>query len=120
MTWMRPEPLDMTLQRACRLGYESVELAGEPDRHPFEEARSLLAKYNISCWGTVNIMHGTRDLAVADPRQRAETVEYMKPVLCMASELGGTVCTVVPATVGKMSPSSTPGNEWRRAVEGLR
>lgn len=38
----------------------------------------------------------------------------------MAADLGGTIVTVVPARVGKLSPSSTPENEWRWALEGLR
>jgi D-psicose/D-tagatose/L-ribulose 3-epimerase len=119
-TWMRPEPLEHTLKRLSRLGYSSIELAGEPDIYPIQETRQLLDQYNIQCWGTVTIQHGTRDLTAADPQQRRATVQYMKDVVLMCAELGGKIVTVVPGRVGKLVPTSTPENEWKWAVEGLR
>ncbi|KAK2670698.1 hypothetical protein RAB80_013120 [Fusarium oxysporum f. sp. vasinfectum] len=119
-TWMRPEPLEHTLQRLVRLGYTSIELAGEPDQFPVASTRELLQKYNIKCWGTVTVMHGTRNLLASDPQQRRNTIEYMKQVVNMSAELGGQITTVVPGTVGTIFPSSTPENEWKWAVDGLR
>ncbi|KAL1963485.1 hypothetical protein VTN77DRAFT_8066 [Rasamsonia byssochlamydoides] len=120
-TWMRPEPLERTLQRISGLGYRSVELDGEPAKyHPIETTRALLHTYGTSCWGAVTIMHGSRDLTAADPRQRADTVQYIKDVVAMAAALGGSVVTVVPATVGKIVPSSSPEDEWAWVVDGLR
>ncbi|KAI1026783.1 hypothetical protein LB505_000912 [Fusarium chuoi] len=119
-TWMRPEPLEQTLERLVRLGYTSIELAGEPDQFPITSTRDLLQKYNIKCWGTVTVMHGKRNLLASDPQQRRDTIEYMKQVVNMSAELGGQITTVVPGTVGTIVPSSAPENEWRWAVEGLR
>ncbi|KAH7240847.1 xylose isomerase-like protein [Fusarium redolens] len=119
-TWMRPEPLEQTLQRLARLGYASIELAGEPDQFPIDLTHQLLQKYNIKCWGTVTVMHGKRNLLAADPQQRRDTIEYMKQVVNMSAELGGQITTIVPGTVGTIIPSSTPENEWKWAVEGLR
>ncbi|KAF4996140.1 hypothetical protein FDECE_12564 [Fusarium decemcellulare] len=119
-TWMRPEPLEKTLQRLNRLGYTSVELAGEPDQYPIEETRQLLQKYDIKCWGTVTIQHGKRNLIAADAQQRRDTIEYMKAVVALSAELGGQIVTIVPGNVGTIVPTSTPENEWGWAVEGLR
>ncbi|KAL6890092.1 xylose isomerase-like protein [Trichoderma evansii] len=119
-TWMRPEPLRRTLERISELGYTSIELAGEPSLYPIDETRQILREYNIKCWGTVTLQHGSRDLTAADPAHRRATIQYMKDVVSMAADLGGKIVTVVPARVGKLSPSSTPENEWRWAVEGLR
>ncbi|KAM0247862.1 hypothetical protein ACHAP5_003874 [Fusarium lateritium] len=119
-TWMRPEPLEKTLERLVRLGYTSIELAGEPDQFPIEGTRQLLQKYNIKCWGTVTIQHGKRNLLAADPQQRRDTIDYMKQVVNMSAGLGGQIVTVVPGNVGTIIPSSTPENEWTWAVEGLR
>ena len=119
-TWMRPEPLERSLDRARSLGYTSIELAGEPDQYPIDETRRLLEHYNIKCWGTVTLQHGTRDLTAADPQQRRATIDYMKDVVLMCAELGGQIVTVVPARVGKIVPTSTPENEWKWVVEGLR
>jgi sugar phosphate isomerase/epimerase len=117
---MRPEPLEKTLNRLARLGYTSIELAGEPDQFPIEETRQLLQRYNIRCWGTVTIQHGKRNLLAADPQQRRDTIEYMKKVVNMSFELGGEIVTVVPGNVGTVVAESTPENEWKWAVEGLR
>lgn len=119
-TWMRPESLETTLKRLSSLGYSSIEIDGEPDLHPVEETRSLLAKYNIKCWGAVTIMQGTRDLTATDPKQRQETIEYMKDVISLSAALGGEIVTIVPATVGKLVPTATPREEWKWVVEGLR
>ncbi|PON20303.1 hypothetical protein TGAM01_v210802 [Trichoderma gamsii] len=119
-TWMRPEPLRRTLERISELGYTSIELAGEPSLYPIEETRQLLREFNIECWGTVTLQHGTRDLTAADPAHRRDTIQYMKDVVSMAADLGGKIITIVPARVGKLVPSSTPENEWKWAIEGLR
>ncbi|TPX12743.1 uncharacterized protein E0L32_000920 [Thyridium curvatum] len=119
-TWMRPEPLEVSLKRASELGYTSIELAGEPGLYRIEETRQLLQKYGIQCWGTVTIQQGERDLIAADPQQRRATIEYMKEVVRLSKGLGGEITTVVPGRVGKLIATSTPENEWRWAVEGLK
>lgn len=119
-TWMRPEPLEKTLERLNRLGYTSVELAGEPDQFPVQETRQLLKKYNIECWGTVTIQQGKRNLIAADAQQRRDTINYMKDVVTLSAELGGQIITIVPGNVGTIIPTSTPEDEWRWAVQGLR
>ncbi|EJP65499.1 D-psicose 3-epimerase [Beauveria bassiana] len=119
-TWMRPEPLEKTLDRLSRLGYSGVELAGEPDQYPVEETRALLKKYNINCWGMVTIQQGKRDLIAADPQQRRDSINYVKDVVSLSASLGGQIVTVVPGSVGKMVSTSAPEDEWKWAVEGLR
>ncbi|VUC21631.1 unnamed protein product [Clonostachys rosea] len=119
-TWMRPEPLEVTLRRAQSLGYKSIELAGEPTQYPVKETRELLEKYDIKLWATVTIQQGKRDLIAADPQERRDTIEYVKDVVALSAELGGKITTVVPGRVGKIAPTSSAENEWKWAVEGLR
>lgn len=119
-TWMRPEPLEITCERAHRLGFSSIELVGEPDFYKVDNVRKLLRKYSLACWGTVTATHGTRDLIAANEQQRNDTIAYMKSVVAMSADLGGSIVTVVPSRVGKLYPQSTPENEWNWAVAGLR
>ncbi|KAI5866562.1 xylose isomerase-like protein [Durotheca rogersii] len=119
-TWMRPEPLELTLKRASSLGYKSIELAGEPSRYSVSETKALLKKYNLSCWGAVTIMYGSRDLVAPEPAQREDTIRYMKDVVDLAAGLGGEIVTVVPSTVGKLQPKASPREEWGWAVQGVR
>jgi sugar phosphate isomerase/epimerase len=117
---MRAEPLEITLKRIKRLGFESIEISGEPKQYPPKECRPLLKKHGIRCWGAVTLTLGERSLAAKDPRQRAATVDYMKSVVNMVEELGGAEITIVPATVGKVVPDGTPEEEWSWVVAGLQ
>ncbi|KAI0141120.1 xylose isomerase-like protein [Hypoxylon sp. NC0597] len=119
-TWMRPEPLESTLKRASSLGYTSIELAGKPSRYFVGDTKALLEKYKISCWGSVTIMYGPRDLAAADPAQRKATIAYTKSVVDLSAGLGGEIVTLVPCTVGKLHPTASPQRKWEWVVHGVR
>ena len=109
--WMRAEPLETTLKRIKRFGFESIEISGEPQQYKVEDTRRLLDQHGIRCWGTVTLQLGDRNLAAKDTAQRAHSVEYVKSVVQMAADLGGEVVTVVPATVGKVVPEGKPEEE---------
>jgi sugar phosphate isomerase/epimerase len=118
--WMRAEPLEVTLRRIKRLGYESIEISGEPHQYDTKVSRPLLKQYGIRCWGAVTLTLGERNLAAGNEAQRAKSVDYVKSVITMVKELDGHECTIVPATVGKVVPDGTPEQEWRWVVDGLK
>ena len=118
--WMRAEPLEVTLRRIKRLGFESIEISGEPKQFETKACRPLLKQHGIRCWGAVTLTLGERNLAASDEAQRAKSVDYVKSVVTMVEELDGTEITIVPATVGKIVADSTPENEWQWVVEGLQ
>lgn len=118
--WMRAEPLETTLRRIKSLGYESIEISGEPTQYKADDVRKLLKQYGIRCWGSVTLTLGERNLAAKDEAQRAKSVDYVKSVVRFAHELGGEEITIVPATVGKIIPDGTAQDEWRWVVEALR
>ncbi len=118
--WMRPEPLETTLERLHRFGYDGIELLGEPARYNPEEIRPLLDRYELECWGTVTMMFEGRDLLHPDKYVRLGTIAYMKDCIRLAKALGGKMFCIVPSTVGKVKPLATPAEEWQWAVEGLK
>lgn len=118
--WMRAEPLEVTLRRIKKLGFESIEISGEPTQYESKTSRALLKQYGIRCWGAVTLTLGQRNLAAADAKQRADSVAYVKSVVTMVKELEGHEITIVPATVGKIVADGTPEDEWRWVVDGLR
>jgi len=118
--WMRAEPLETTLARIQRLGYQSIEISGEPEQYERAATQALLKRYGIRCWGAVTLTLGERNLAAKDPLQRERSVQYVKSVVRMVAELEGQIVTVVPATVGKVVPESTPENEWGWVRDGLQ
>ena len=46
--WMRPEPIDRTLQRLSQCGYDAIEISGEPYKYKVPEIKALLQKYKLS------------------------------------------------------------------------
>ncbi|MGE0132178.1 MAG: sugar phosphate isomerase/epimerase family protein [Blastocatellales bacterium] len=118
--WMRPEPIETTLERLHRFGYDGIEISGEPERHNTDEVRALMDKYEIECWGGVTMMFEGRDLIHPDKQIRDGTIKYMKDCVGMIKALGGAMFCIVPSTVGKVRPLASPAEEWRWAVEGLK
>jgi D-psicose/D-tagatose/L-ribulose 3-epimerase len=118
--WMRPEPIETTISRLARAGYDGIEIAGEPAVYDAGHVRSLLDEHGLECWGSVTIMVGGRDLVHEDKYVRVGTIQYVKDTLDLIGALGGRILTVVPSTVGKITPMASPEEEWQWAVEGLK
>ncbi|HEX6021430.1 MAG TPA: sugar phosphate isomerase/epimerase [Solirubrobacter sp.] len=118
--WMRPEPLETTLERLARLGYDGLEISGEPQVYDAEQVRAQLEQHGLECWGAVTLMTGGRDLLHEDPYVRIGSIQYVKDCLSLVAALGGQIVTLVPSTVGKIVPMGSPEEEWRWAVESLK
>ncbi len=118
--WMRAEPIDVTIRRLAKYGYESIEISGEPYQYDTKEVRKSLKENGIRCWGSVTLMLEDRNLVAKDEAQRAKSVQYTKDCITMVKELEGYEMTIVPATVGKITPDGTPEEEWEWAVDSLK
>ena len=118
--WMRAEPVDVTVRRLAKYGYKSIEISGEPYLYNTKDVRKTLKDNDIRCWGSVTLMLGDRNLVAKNEAQRAKSVQYTKDCITMVKELEGYEMTIVPATVGKISPDGPPDEEWNWAVESLK
>jgi sugar phosphate isomerase/epimerase len=118
--WMRVEPLEMTLHRIRKLGYKSVELAGDLKKYRNANTKRLLKDYKIPCRGAVAVTFGERSLSAKSEKHRAETVAYMKDVISMVAELDGELITLVPTAVGNVAPQGPPEEEWNWILEGCK
>ncbi|MEJ7808122.1 MAG: sugar phosphate isomerase/epimerase family protein [Telluria sp.] len=118
--WMRPESIKRTIERMKQTGVDALEISGEPDQFDTKEVRALLKENGRTCWGSVTLTLGDRNLASKDMAQREKTVDYMKRVVTFAKELDGEIITLVPATVGKVVADGTVDEEWKWLVEGVK
>ena len=50
--WMRVEPIEATIRRLARFGYDAIEISGEPDWYDWKEVRRLLDETGLKCWGS--------------------------------------------------------------------
>jgi sugar phosphate isomerase/epimerase len=118
--WMRAEPIEVTIARLGKSGYDAIEISGEPEKYDTKQVRKLMQEHGITCWGSVTLMLGERNLLAADSGKRAMSVKYVKDTITMVKELGGQEITIVPGTVGKLVPEAGPDEEWRWAVQSLK
>jgi len=118
--WIHPEPIEATVERLDRYGYEGIEISAEPALYDADEIARLLERHGLECWGGVTRMMGGRDLVHQDPEVRRAGVEYVNDSLRFVSALGGTILTVTPSAVGKLQPMGSPETEWAWCVGGLR
>jgi sugar phosphate isomerase/epimerase len=118
--WMRAETIETTIQRVSALGYTKLEIAGTPEQYDTKSIRKLMKDYGLSCWGSVTLMLGDRNLLARDEAQRAKSVQYVKDVVRMVKELDGHMVSVVPATVGKIIPDGRPEEEWEWATGAMK
>ncbi len=118
--WMRAEPLEQTVERIAKLGYTKLEIQGAPELYDTQKVKSLLDANGLECWGSVTLMLEDRNMLAKDPKQREKSVQYVLDLAKMVKELGGSVISLVPATVGKTIPDGRPEEEWKWAIEGIQ
>ncbi len=118
--WMRAEPIETTIARLAKYGYKSIEISGEPEKYDAKHVRGLLDHYGLNCWGSVTLMVDGRNMQSADEAVRAASVQYVKDCIQLVHDLDGKILTLVPGTVGKITPDSTPENEWQWLVDGTK
>lgn len=118
--WMRAEPIEITIRRLAKYGYQSIEIEGEPSKYDTKEVRGMLKEHGLFCFGSVSLMFAGRDLIHADEAVRASTVQYLKDCITMVEELEGREMTIVPSQVGKVTAMASPEEEWAWCVEGLK
>ena len=117
---MRSETIETTIRRVSALGYTKLEIAGTPEQYDTKSIRQLMKSHGLSCWGSVTLMLGDRNLLARDEAQRARSVQYVKDIVRMVKELDGHMVSVVPCTVGKIVPDGRPEEEWKWAVAALK
>lgn len=118
--WMRAETIETTIRRVSAIGYTRLEIAGTPEQHNTKDLSKLMKAHGLSCWGSVTLMLGERNLLARDEAQRAASVRYVKDIVKMVKELDGHMVSVVPGTVGKVVPDGRPEEEWTWAVNSMK
>ena len=118
--WMRPEPIETTIRRLAKYGYESIEISGEPYTYDTKDVKRILDENGIRCWGSITLMVEGRNMVAGDEETRAKSVQYVKDTVTMVKELEGYEVSIVPGEVGKVMTDSTPDAEWQWAVDGMK
>jgi D-psicose/D-tagatose/L-ribulose 3-epimerase len=123
--WMRAEPVETTIRRLAKYGYDSIEISYDsvelsPGAPGTTAVRKMLKENKIKCYGSISLMFRGRDLIHSDAGIRENSVDYLKKCITMVGELGGKVMSIVPSEVGKTKAMASEAEEWAWAVAGLK
>jgi D-psicose/D-tagatose/L-ribulose 3-epimerase len=118
--WMRAEPIDTTIRRMAKYGYDSLEISStRPRDYDTAEVLRTLKENGISCSGAVTLMVEEKSFVAGTEEARARSVEYVNDTITLTKELEGDLVSIVPNEVGKVTPESTPEEEWGWGVACL-
>lgn len=116
-------PLKETLGRIAAVGYDGVELPGEPEAYSPAEVRRLLSWHGLAPLAlTASCMapETRRDLAHPDPAIRDEAVGYVVGCLRFAADIGAPLVQMLPSGETRLSPLATRTEEWSWSIQGMR
>ena len=89
------ESIEKTLDRISGLGFDAVEMYGEPDKIDVKELRELFASHGVQVcgvtgmWGAASTEGGKRKLLSADAATSKEAQDYVKKCVQLCRLLGG-------------------------------
>lgn len=113
------EPLETTLQRLQKLGYDGIEL--NPDPTCFDDTaavRKLFDKYNIE--PSMMDLTPFHDLSHPDKAKRDEAIAINKVMLKATRQIGCKKMLVCGTEVGRIRCVSSYEEEWKLGLETIR
>jgi len=113
------EDVSESIDRLARLGYEGVEVEGEPERHDPKRIKKLADDAGLAVGSVCPNFTAERDLSHPDPQVRESAQAYVSAVSEFAAELGAPLFIVAPTAYARVQPIADPRDEWRWAVEGI-
>jgi sugar phosphate isomerase/epimerase len=114
------EDVAVSIDRLARLGYDAVEVEGEPERHDANRIRKLAENAGLTIDSVCPNFTEQRDLSHPNPEVRSDAVAYLRAVAEFAAEVGAPIFIVAPTAYARVQPVADPLDEWLWAVEGIR
>jgi len=117
-------PIEEVIGRVSALGYDGVELVGEPKLFPPAKVKPMLEKAGLAVTSICGMHPGPepgdpRYLGHKEPRERQNAVDYVKACVDMALAVGAPSVLVVPGQVGDPSYSASKAEDWKWCVDSL-
>lgn len=116
------EPFALSAERLARLGYDALEIPGNPSQYLTDETRTILRGSGLAVSAVCSQAYGLeRDLTTAQASNRSRAFDYFCSLIDMAAELAAPAVILGPMTsVRRNMPESPPEQEYEWAVETLR
>lgn len=116
--------IEEVIGRVSALGYDGIELVGEPKLFPPSKIKPLVEDAGLMV-GSICGMHpgpepgDLRYLGHADAAERKRAIDYAKACVDMASALGAPGVLVVAGQVGDPTLSASKEEDWKWSVDSL-
>ncbi len=113
------EPVEKSIERLARYGYDGIELIGEPELMNVKKIRGYLQQYGIGA-SSICPMYSKgkdRDLISSSPKARRAAIDYVKWSIDMAGAIDAEIIIVTPSVSGKLKPEASLQEEWKWALE---
>lgn len=114
------EDVSRSVERLARLGYDAIELVGEPGDYDARRVGRLVREAGLSVSSICSIYTGERDLVHPDAAVRERALGYVREVADFAAAVEARTMIIAPSAVGKTAALGSEGDEWKWAVEGVR
>jgi sugar phosphate isomerase/epimerase len=113
------EDIAESIARLARLGYDAVEVEGEPETHDPKRMKKLAEDAGLAVSSVCPNFTAERDLSHPDEDVRNAALAYLRAVSWFAAELGAPLFIVAPTAYPRVQPVADPRDEWKWAVEGI-
>src|SRR6185312_2883901 len=114
------EAFARSVERLARLGFDAVEVPGDPEKFSGDEVSGALTANGIKASAVCGRMYGPeRDLSTADVSNRAKAIDYYRRAAEFAGHIRAPILIVAPTSVRRTLPETTVEQEWAAAVEGI-
>jgi len=114
------EDISTSIDRLARLGYDAVEVEGEPETHDPRRIKKLTEDAGLAVGSVCPNFTTERDLSHPEADVRNVAVAYLREVSEFAAELGAPLFIVAPTAYSRVQPIADPHDEWQWAIEGIR
>jgi sugar phosphate isomerase/epimerase len=114
------EDLALSVDRVARLGYDAIEIVGEPTTIDATRVSKLTQDAGIGVSSICSIYTAERDLVHPDAGDRQAAVQYVKDLVDFAATMSCPTVVMHPTANGKTAPLAPAQDEWKWAVESIR
>jgi sugar phosphate isomerase/epimerase len=113
------EDVAESIDHLARLGYDAVEVEGEPERNDPKRIKKLAEEAGLAVGSVCPNFTAERDLSHPEGGVRNAALAYLHEVSEFAAELEAPLFIVAPTAYSRVKPVAEPRDEWLWAVEGI-
>ena len=125
-SWIFGEaPLKEIVERVSAIGYDGIELVGEPEIYQPKEVNSVMKDSNLSIISICGMHpgpqeHDLRALSHPESIERQKAIDYVKACIDLAKEVGAVSVLVVPSLVGQPQYFTSKEEDIKWAIDSLQ